>query len=84
MLSKQRWIDRPCTTQGRAQDRFRRLREITAQMRGLVENDYQRQTEALAESKRRLAVEQVLGRRDFAFCLFPEEELHQFMTHAKG
>jgi hypothetical protein len=76
---RQTWIDRSCATAAERLGRFLQLRKIGDRMRGLVKDDFQNLTEALVQSRERLAVNQVLERRDYAFCLYPEEELRQFM-----
>ena len=69
----------PSAAAGR-KERFRLLRAVTEQLReGMQgsENDCRRQ---LAEIDRRLEANAVLRRRDYSFCLYPEEVLRPFCT----
>jgi hypothetical protein len=78
---KQSWIERLCANAEERRARFLRLREINDRMHGLVEPMLMyHEKVVVAQKKSEFAVNQVLSRRDFAFCLYPEEELRRFLT----
>jgi hypothetical protein len=75
---KQAWIDRSCATHEERRERFEVICRITEKLRALTENT------GLAEARRRANQEvhanEVLQRRDYAACLYPEKELASFYT----
>jgi hypothetical protein len=79
-VKKREWIARaPTDAAGRA-ERFRVLRELTAELRkplGEKERRLRSEREACGQA---LEANAVLRRRDYAFCLFPEAALRPFCT----
>jgi hypothetical protein len=77
---KQAWIDRRPETSAERRERFRRLRELTDELRRPLlarEIELRRQ---LADCERQLRANAVLQRRDYSFCLFPADLLRPFCT----
>jgi hypothetical protein len=77
---KREWVARrPADAAGR-RERFRVLRELTAELRRpLVERERQLRTESEA-CGRALEANAVLRRRDYAFCLYPEPAMRPFCS----
>jgi hypothetical protein len=76
---KRRWIDTP-TDPTNAQQRCRAIRALNADLQPLVAG---RRTELLAHRDRlrhQLKADQMLRSRDFAFCLYPEDQLRRLLT----
>jgi hypothetical protein len=60
--------------------RFATLRDLNRQMRPRVEARIRAAQRALEERRHWLTANAVLNRRDYSFCLFPEETLRPFVT----
>ena len=78
--AKQDWIARPVTTHAERVERFHGIRAINVR---LLESLGPRQREIEAERSqqlRRAEWELVAARRDYAFCLYPEDMLRGFFT----
>ena len=69
----------PADAAGR-RERFHALRTVTAGLRAPLAGEERRLLAELGETDRRLAANAVLHRRDYAFCLYPEETLRPFCT----
>jgi hypothetical protein len=81
---KQAWIARVGTTHAERRERFRKLRALNEQLRPFLQAEEQHLAEERDQCRDRLAVNQVSGRRDYAFCLYPAErlqELYQGLLH---
>ena len=76
--TKAAWVERPATTHPERRERFQRLRELNDQLRAFLQQDEARLRRARDECLAQLRVNEVLGRRDYAFCLYPEEMLRQY------
>ncbi|MCI0379474.1 MAG: hypothetical protein L0215_17840 [Gemmataceae bacterium] len=76
---KQRWIDAPSETSAERRIRYTELRRLTAALRLLVESEKGELEDQLAHARLAAAANQVTSRRDFAFCLYPEETLRPFL-----
>lgn len=77
---KQEWIARQPATPSERRQRFRTLQSLTEALRGPLlpyENQLRQQ---LSQMRERLRSNAVLQRRDYAFCLFPENVLRPFCT----
>ena len=61
-------------------ERFRRLQEVNALMRPAVARQREEAERGLREAREALAVREVLRRRDYSFCLYPEGRLRAFCT----
>jgi hypothetical protein len=72
------YIAQECTTHSERRERFVKLREVNAQMRPFVELEEARLRQACAACRYQVRANEVLGRRDYAFCLYPEELLEGF------
>lgn len=80
VTEKQKWIALVPNNATERRTRFKKLRHLTEQLRGYL-NDRERELAAnLARQKREIAANAVLQRRDYAFCLFPEQSLRPFCT----
>lgn len=77
---KQEWVRRePADAEGRRQ-RFRKIRELSEQLRPLVAAEELAARQRLADVEAQLRDNVILRRRDFAACLFPETRLRPFLT----
>ncbi len=56
------------------------MRAVTEALRSPLAGEERRLRTELIETDRRLAANAVLRRRDYAFCLYPEEALRPFCT----
>jgi hypothetical protein len=81
MNAKHDWIARAGATHAERAERFQHIRAINARLlqyvlplKNGVEADRR-------EQQRRVAWDAVAGRRDYAFCLYPEEMLRSFYSH---
>ena len=69
----------PADAAGR-RERFLALRAVTAELRDRLAGVERRWQIDLARTDRQLAAQAVMRRRDYAFCLYPEESLRPFCT----
>jgi hypothetical protein len=76
--AKAAWIARSCSTHAERRERFLKLRELNELMRPWLQAEEERVRQARDECRDRLRVNDVLGRRDYALCLYPEEMLRRF------
>jgi hypothetical protein len=79
-LQKQSWIDRRPQERRERSERFHVLRELTDYLRNGTqqrENDLRNE---LTRCEQEVRANAVLGRRDYAFCLYPEALLREFCT----
>ncbi len=67
------------TRQERA-ERFRTLRQVGEQLRPFVAREVEVAQARLERLQAELRLREVLGRRDYSFCLYPEAELRAFCT----
>jgi hypothetical protein len=77
---KQEWILRQPTAPDAKRQRFQVLRDLSAQLRPRVADQIEDTRRQFEECRCRIEDEAGLRRRDFAFCLFPEERLRPFCT----
>lgn len=75
---KSEWIERYAATAPERRERFQRLREVTAQLQPFAAAEEQRWSAVLEQAQTAWRLNQVRLRRDFAFCLYPEEKLRPF------
>jgi hypothetical protein len=78
VATKRHWIDTPQTRQN-ARARCHEIRRVNAALQALLE---QRRSELVAEREtiaRLLRADHVLSSREYAFCLYPEKTLRNFM-----
>lgn len=76
--AKAAWIARDTPTYAERRERFVVLRELNEQLRPLLHGEEERVRHERDECRNRLRVNEVIGRRDYAFCLYPEEMLRDF------
>jgi len=80
VAEKQTWITlEPKNGQDRRR-RFEALRTLTRQLRPHLADRLRDTRHQFVENDRRLQANAILRRRDYAFCLFPEESLRPFVT----
>src|SRR5262249_8437613 len=77
---KQSWLERDPATAVEKKERFDKLRALTAALRDHVGLAAEQARGNLARCRAEVEANAVLGRRDYAFCLFPEEMLRPFCT----
>jgi hypothetical protein len=77
---KQAWIAHQPHSRPERHERFRTLRELTGQLHPYVAAREETLAEELVRCREQLAANEVLARRDYAFCLYPEAELRAFCT----
>ena len=56
------------------------LRDLTARLRPYLSDRERQLQKQLLQTNHRLQVDTLRRRRDYAFCLFPEETLKPFLT----
>ena len=78
---RERWrASQPADSTGR-RERFRGIQALTTLLRDLVPaEEIARREQQLQQCERELAANAILQRRDYAFCLYPEELLRPFCT----
>jgi hypothetical protein len=60
--------------------RFRELRRLTERLRPPVRNVYDAARQTAKDLSAQVKANEILRRRDYAFCLFPESSLRPFLT----
>ena len=75
---KQEWIARQPTDSVGRRERFARLRAINEELHWPLAQEDERIRLDMARVDRELSANAVLRRRDYAFCLYPEETLRPF------
>jgi hypothetical protein len=78
---KWQWINTAITPESAAH-RYRRIREINQALQPFVEDERQRLLQLLNETREKLKIKHILAARDWAFCLYPEEQLNRFYAAA--
>jgi hypothetical protein len=84
LRAKQEWIHRAGATHVERAERFERIREMNARMLPGVQPLMQRVQAELDECREQAKWDRIATRRDYAFCLYPEEMLRTFFLHAAG
>jgi hypothetical protein len=77
---KTRWIHRPTISPGERRERFGTLRKLTQELRPFVHDEEEQTRARLEQTAHDLRIEQIRSRRDYAFCLYPEDALKAFCT----
>ena len=77
---KQEWIARRPATHAGRRERFRVLKDLTEELRRPLRPREEQLRREFIECERQLRANAVLQRRDYAFCLFPEDALRPFCT----
>jgi hypothetical protein len=74
------WIARQPHSRDERRQRFQRLRQLTAALQPFLASRQRQVEDALQNCAAELALNDLLSRRDYAFCLYPEERLRTFCT----
>ena len=77
---KRDWIQRQPSDRRSRRERFLVLRDLTERLRSLLPDREQNTQQQLVRCEQELEANAVLQRRDYAFCLYPEEKLRPFCT----
>lgn len=77
---KQQRIAAPGTTRRQRRQNFHELRRLTEQLRGYLGPQEQAAYRDWNHCRQQMQANQTLQRRDYAFCLYPEELLRPFLT----
>jgi hypothetical protein len=77
IAEKWRWIETPQTPEN-AYLRWSSLRRINESLQPLVAERRQAVLDLQSQTAQRMRKEKVLGRRDYAFCFYPEKNLREF------
>jgi hypothetical protein len=78
LAERQFWVEQQPATRTERRQRARKLKDLKAQLRaplGMVEHQL---AEQLHTCEQELQANAILGRRDYAFCLYPESLLRPF------
>jgi hypothetical protein len=75
---KRQWVEQTPTNRHGRRERFHVLRGLTDQMRGYLDGAETELAETLTRRQREVQGNAVLARRDYAFVLYPEQELRAF------
>lgn len=75
---KLEWIERECCNHEEQQRRFEELRKITGRLRAFLHERERELGKLIAQIDGELRVKQVQRRREYPFCLHPEEVLRAF------
>jgi hypothetical protein len=76
--AKARWIGTASTPEN-ARVRYREIRRINEALQPCVAPLRERLVEQRRQTARALAAEAILSGREYAFCLFPEKTLQEFL-----
>jgi hypothetical protein len=79
-LQKQAWIDQRPQERRNRRERFHVVRDLTGHLRTFTERRESELQEELTRCEQEVRANDVLQRRDYAFCLYPEELLRRFCT----
>jgi len=74
------WIARQPDSRDERRQRARAIRTLNRRLRALLEEPWQRGLQEKSRCRREQQAQKILGRRDFAFCLYPEAELRAFVN----
>ncbi len=77
---KRAWIARQPQNRQEHRERFRTLRELTAELQPFITDREEQLAQDLIRCDQRQATNAVLERRDYAFCLYPAAEMRTFCT----
>jgi hypothetical protein len=80
--AKKSWIARDASTHAERAERYHRIRELSAQFWPFVQEERTRVAANLATARQQAEWHRVGARRDYAFCLYPEEMLRSCFQNA--
>src|SRR5207302_6760820 len=75
---KIRWIESRATSSDESRERYETLRKLNAELRPFVKTESDQVAKRMEEGRHELGARQVQGRRDYAFCLYPEAVIRPF------
>lgn len=75
---KQAWIERQPATRRERRERFLRIRQLNERLLPSIRGNLERKQQREREYEQQLRANEILRRRDFAFCLFPVDQLESF------
>ncbi|HEV8062085.1 MAG TPA: hypothetical protein VGP68_19560 [Gemmataceae bacterium] len=76
---KNAWVHEVPISKAIRKQRFHALRTANAKLAALLDDDRAKQKDLLARSRAEVAANAILDSRDYAFCLYPEEMLREFL-----
>ena len=76
------WINRSISSAAQNRERYEMLHKLTGELRPFVRNQEDQARVNLAKTERDLCAARISNRRDYAFCLYPEDQLRRFLTRA--
>jgi hypothetical protein len=82
LQAKREWIGRNGATRAERVARFQHIRDLNARLMAFVLPERQGVEAEHREELRRVELDAVAGRRDYAFCLYPEALLRDFFGRA--
>ena len=77
---KRHWIEKTSSSPEEKRRRFEALRRLNQRLWPFVEGEDEKVRAELDLDRRAARVHQIRSRRDYAFCLYPEERLQRFCT----
>jgi hypothetical protein len=80
VFQKNAWINQRPEEHGQRGERFRMLRELTEHLRGYTNERENHERREWARCELEVKANAVLRRRDYPFCLYPENMLHDFCS----
>lgn len=80
LQQKQEWIEKPYRGQWQRFQRSRHIRELTEQLRSHLSQNEEQLRQQWQRCLLQVKANAILQRRDYAFCLYPEEVLKPFVT----
>jgi hypothetical protein len=83
IAGKRRWIETPQTPQN-ARMRWREIRRINEALQSWLTDERRRLLKCREQVASALRAEQVLGSREYSFCLYPAETLREFFAEVLG
>jgi hypothetical protein len=81
IATKHRWIDTP-QTPANARERCHAIRSVNEALQAWLEQERGQALAGREEAARRWRAESILRWREYAFCLYPEVALREFLTSA--
>jgi hypothetical protein len=78
MAAKRHWVERQPADRAERRQRFETIRRLNQQLAPFVKDQETAATDRLEKIGLQLAANAILQRRDYAFCLHPEEKLRSF------
>jgi hypothetical protein len=82
VAAKRQWIAASEATHEERAERYQRIRDLNARLQPWGLRALQEVQAGYAEQLRRVEIDAIASRRDYAFCLYPEAMLREFFAHA--